>query len=199
MSLTHGVRRSMILSFAVDLRLSCARGAAASACCTDAVLSGASGPAFEKGRGHWESHSASQNCMISSRFCKSGCLTGRCAYPLPGSATDHLRIRSAFNVHVWVYPCPYPCMCPCTCTCTCTCTSTCTEHMHIDRCTLTDSSYSVHLSMCMCMCRLGPDAPRGRKWCNFGRSGQAVSKECWEVVAGRRSPHGHRVIVRGVR
>ena len=59
-------------------------GAAASACCKDAVLTGASGPAFVKGGGHWEGHSAGQNCMILTRLCKSGCLTGRCA-PQSGS------------------------------------------------------------------------------------------------------------------
>ena len=58
--------------------------AAASACCKDAVLTGASGPAFVKGGGHWEGHSAGQNCMILTRLCKSGCLTGQCA-PQSGS------------------------------------------------------------------------------------------------------------------
>jgi len=63
---------------------SAVHGAAASACCTDAVLSGASGPALVKGDGHWESHSTGKNCMILTRLCKSGCLTGRCA-PQSGS------------------------------------------------------------------------------------------------------------------
>ena len=70
---------TMIPSFALWICGSAVHGAAASACCTDAVLSGASGPALVKGDGHWESHSAGNNCMILTRLCKSGCFTGRCA------------------------------------------------------------------------------------------------------------------------
>ena len=58
--------------------------AAASACCTDAVLSGASGPALVKGGGHWESHSTCQNKVVASTAGKSRCLTGQCA-PQSGS------------------------------------------------------------------------------------------------------------------
>ena len=58
--------------------------AAASACCTDAVLSGASGPALVKGGGHWESHSTGQNKVVASMPGKSRCLTGQCA-PQSGS------------------------------------------------------------------------------------------------------------------
>ena len=63
---------------------SAVHGAAASACCTDAVLSGASGPALVKGDGHWESHSAGKNQVVASFAGKSRCLTGRCA-PQSGS------------------------------------------------------------------------------------------------------------------
>ena len=58
--------------------------AAASACCKDAVLTGASGPAFVKGGGHWEGHSAGKNQVVASFAGKSRCLTGRCA-PQSGS------------------------------------------------------------------------------------------------------------------
>ena len=39
----------------------------------------------------------------------------------------------------------------------------------------------------------------GESGAGFGRSGQAVSGKCGRVVAGSRSPHRYRVIVRGVR
>eukprot|EP00964_Phaeocystis_antarctica_P124529 scaffold88166_cov96-Phaeocystis_antarctica.AAC.1 len=58
-----GRRERRGLGLACEKRCSgsAVHGAAASACCTDAVLSGASGPALVKGDGHWESHSAGKN------------------------------------------------------------------------------------------------------------------------------------------